>query len=96
MSDSYVETKVREALTAARGSHAVAQKILIAWAADDQRLLLGLAQPFMKAFAGAVVDRALRRGAASRPAQPQGRSQTGRSAAPALSREALEIGRAHV
>ncbi|WP_029009912.1 hypothetical protein [Azospirillum halopraeferens] len=91
MSDSYIDTKVREALTAARGSHAVAQKILIAWAADDHRLLLGLAQPFMKAIAGAAVDRAVRRGGAPRPPQGPGRSQTGgRSTAPALSREALE------
>ncbi|MGQ9365006.1 hypothetical protein [Azospirillum sp. ST 5-10] len=94
MSESYVETKVREALVAARGSHAVAQKILIAWAAEDQRLLLGMAQPFMKAIAGAAVERLVRRAGAAPAARPQGRpaATAGRATAPPapLSREALE------
>ncbi|WP_448187946.1 hypothetical protein [Azospirillum sp. sgz301742] len=81
MSDSYVEGKVREALQAAKGSPSVAQQLLITWAVKDPELLLGMAQPFLKAIAGAAVARAGRRSAApARGAGPSG----------ALSREALE------
>jgi len=80
VSDSYVDGKVREALQAAKGSPAVAQKLLIAWAVKDPELLLGMAQPFLKAIAGAAVARAGRRGSAPKAAGPSG----------ALSREALE------
>lgn len=81
MSDSYVEGKVREALLAAKGSPSVAQKLLITWAVKDPDLLLGMAQPFLKAIAGAAVARAGRR--AATPARPAGPGGT-------LSREALE------
>ena len=81
MSDSYVDGKVREALLAAKGSPSVAQQLLITWAVKDPNLLLGMAQPFLKAIAGAAVARAGRRSSApARPAGPSG----------ALSREALE------
>lgn len=80
MSDSYVEGKVREALLAAKGSPSVAQKLLITWAVKDPELLLGMAQPFLKAIAGAAVARAGRPAARAKPAGPSG----------ALSREALE------
>lgn len=81
MSDSYVDGKVREALLAAKGSPSVAQKLLITWAAQDPDLLLGMAQPFLKAIAGAAVARAGRRAASpARPAAGNG----------ALSKEALE------
>lgn len=78
MSDSYVDGKVREALQAAKGSPSVAQKLLITWAVKDPELLLGMAQPFLKAIAGAAVARAGRRSSAPKPASG------------ALSREALE------
>ncbi|PWC55885.1 hypothetical protein [Azospirillum sp. TSO22-1] len=78
MSDSYVNGKVREALQAAKGSPSVAQKLLINWAVQDPDLLLGMAQPFLKAIAGAAVARAGRRAAAPK------------AAGGALSREALE------
>jgi len=78
VSDSYVDGKVREALQAAKGSPSVAQKLLINWAVKDPDLLLGMAQPFLKAIAGAAVARAGRRTAAPKPAGG------------ALSREALE------
>jgi hypothetical protein len=71
---------VREALLAAKGSPSVAQKLLITWAVKDPDLLLGMAQPFLKAIAGAAVARTGRRTATPRPAGPGG----------TLSREALE------
>ncbi|HYG87542.1 MAG TPA: hypothetical protein VD978_14880 [Azospirillum sp.] len=81
MGDSYVDGKVREALQAAKGSPSMAQKLLITWAAQDPDLLLGMAQPFLKAIAGAAVARAGRRAASpARPAAGGG----------ALSKEALE------
>lgn len=84
MTNAYVDGKVREALTAANGSKSVAQQLLITWAATDERLLLGMAQPFLKAIAGAAVDGAVRRGAAG------GRGAAARASGRGLSREALE------
>lgn len=79
MNESYVDGKVREALQAAKGSPAVAQKLLISWAAKDPDLLLGMAQPFLKAIAGAAVARAGR-----------GSGRAPKASGGALSREALE------
>ncbi|HYH21023.1 MAG TPA: hypothetical protein VD995_20650 [Azospirillum sp.] len=93
MSESYVDGKVREALTAAKGSRTVAQQMLMAWAVQDERLLLGMAQPFLKAIAAAAIER-VGRGASATPARAP---QPGRPGAPggavpggAMSREALE------
>lgn len=83
MADSSVDSKVREALTAANGSRAVAQKMLIAMAVKDPQLLLAMAQPFLQAIAAAAIERVLRRG---RSAPQAGRSGAGSGA---LSREAL-------
>lgn len=58
---SYVDGKVREALTVARGSRATAQKMIIQAALRDDRLLQGLAAPFLKAIVGAAIERVLRR-----------------------------------
>ncbi|HSK38175.1 MAG TPA: hypothetical protein VK943_00260 [Arenibaculum sp.] len=60
MSDPYVSAKVREALVAAEGSRARAQRHLLAWSANDDRLLRGLAAPFLKAIVTAAVERATR------------------------------------
>lgn len=81
MSGSYVDGKVREALAAANGSRAVAQKILISMAAKDPQLLLAMAQPFLQAIAAAAIERVLRRARTTGPSRGAG---TG-----ALSREAL-------
>ncbi len=93
MSNSYVDGKVREAIMAAKGSRATAQKLLMAWAAEDPELLRGIAQPFLKAIAAAAIERA------ARPV-PSGGSARARTAGPAaggarpsasgLSRDALE------
>lgn len=55
MSETYVTLKIREALRAADGSRAQAQRILLAWALDDEQLLRGLAKPFLKAIIGSAV-----------------------------------------
>lgn len=60
MSDTYVTLKIREALKAAQGSRSQAQRVLIAWALDDEQLLRGLCKPFLKAIAGSAVDRVAR------------------------------------
>ncbi|MBK3773831.1 hypothetical protein JJL56_12765 [Azospirillum sp. YIM DDC1] len=88
MANSYVDGKVRDALVAAKGSRATAQKLLMAWAAEDPQLLLGISQPFLKAIAAAAIERGVRPSAPSRsaPAQP-GRSRG--SVDSALSKEAL-------
>ena len=86
MADAYVDGKVREALVAAKGSRAMAQKLLMSWAAKDERLLLGMAQPFLKAITGAAIEGVARRGGAGGPARPAQRGSTSGG----LSREALE------
>lgn len=68
MSSSYLDTKVREALVAARGSKAGAQALLMRWAAQDELLLRAMAQPFLKAIAGAAIATAGKRGVAVAPA----------------------------
>lgn len=89
MSNSYVDGKVREAIAAAKGSRAAAQKILMTMAAEDPELLRGIAQPFLKAIAAAAIERAGRPGSTggSRPSAGGGLGG-GRSGG--LSREALE------
>jgi hypothetical protein len=82
MADSYAEAKAREALAAAKGSRSVAQNLLMSWAASDERLLRGMAQPFLKAISAAALEGALRRGTSSGHAESQGGGR--------LSRDALE------
>ncbi|WP_207478863.1 hypothetical protein [Arenibaculum pallidiluteum] len=60
MSESYAARKVREALAAADGSRARAQRLLLAAAVEDERLLKALVAPFMKAIVTAAVDKAAR------------------------------------
>ncbi len=88
MANSYVDGKVRDALVAAKGSRATAQKLLMAWAVEDPQLLLGIAQPFLKAIAAAAVERGVRPSAPSRGA-PAGPGRSRAAADSALSKEAL-------
>ncbi len=62
MSDSYLDSKVREALLAAKGSRSLAQNALMKWALTDERLLKAMAQPFIKAISGAAIAGAVKRG----------------------------------
>lgn len=61
MTDAYVQSKAREAILAAKGSRTVAQQLLMQWAQKDQRLLLGMAQPFLQAIAAAALQGEMRR-----------------------------------
>lgn len=92
MSSSYVDGKVREAIMAAKGSRTNAQKLLMAWAADDPELLRGIAQPFLKAIAAAAIERAARPAShgASRPRAGGATGDGSRVSASGLSRDALE------
>jgi len=88
MGNSYVDGKVRDALMAAKGSRATAQKLLMTWAVEDPQLLLGIAQPFLKAIAAAAIERGARPAGAGRsPAPGAGRGRAAPEAA--LSKEAL-------
>lgn len=86
MPDPYTAARIREALVAAEGSRARARRILLGWAQEDDRLLRGLAAPFLKAIVTGVVERASRPRAASAPASAS-------DAAPRreLSPEALDL-----
>lgn len=57
---TYVDSKVREALVTARGSRVTAQRLVISAALRDERLMQGLAAPFLKAIAGAAIERVAR------------------------------------
>lgn len=60
MNDLYLAAKVREAITAGKGSRTQAQRLLMAWAAADPNLLLALTKPYLKAIVGGAVQRASR------------------------------------
>ena len=91
MSNSYVDGKVREAILASKGSRALAQKILMGWAATDPDLLRGMAQPFLKAIVAAAIERAARPQSSAPSRARSGASAGGaRPSASGLSRDALE------
>lgn len=83
MSDAYVAGKLREALILSKGSRAAAQRLLMVWAASDDRLLRGLAQPFLKAIVGHAVSRALRHAGAAAPSPSPAVSSRRREPMPA-------------
>ncbi|MGE3623121.1 MAG: hypothetical protein AB7H77_04515 [Bdellovibrionales bacterium] len=60
MTDDYVRSKIKEALSASGNDKHDAQKLLITWAVRDQALLLGMAKPHLKGIAAALIDHALR------------------------------------
>lgn len=78
-----MQGKAREAIAAAKGSRSMAQQLLIQWAQSDPRLLLGMAQPFLKAIAAAALQGEMRR-LDDRRGAPASRGGTGH-----LSRDAL-------
>lgn len=78
-----MQGKAREAIAAAKGSRSMAQQLLIQWAQSDPRLLLGMAQPFLKAIAAAALQGEMRR-LDDRRGAPANRGGTGH-----LSRDAL-------
>jgi len=67
MSSSYVETKLTEALTEARGSATAARRLVLGWVARDPKLLYELAQPFLAGIVGHAVDRVIRLNPKLRP-----------------------------
>lgn len=87
MGNAYVDGKVRDALVAAKGSRMTAQKLLMAWALEDPQLMVGIAQPFLKAIAAAAIERGARNPGGSRSAAATGRGRPASDSA--LSKEAL-------
>lgn len=61
MSRDYAESRIREALRLARGNPTRARAQVIAWAAQDQRLLMGLAQPHLTGIVAHAVNRVIYR-----------------------------------
>lgn len=61
MSQEYAESRIREALKQARGNTTKARQTIIAWAAEDQRLLLALARPHMTGIVAHAISRVLSR-----------------------------------
>lgn len=58
---TYTETKIREALTLAKGEEGRAVRLILGWVADDPQLLLDLTRPHLNGIVAYAVDRAVRR-----------------------------------
>jgi hypothetical protein len=86
MSDSYVASKVREALVTAQGSRGRAQRLLLSWIMEDELLLRGLARPFLKAITMSALERVAR----TMPAPTQTRRPPQPAAPRSLPPEALD------
>lgn len=61
MSREYAESRIREALRQSKGNTTRARQQVIAWAAEDQRLLLGLTQPHLTGVVAHAINRVLSR-----------------------------------
>ena len=57
----YAEKRIREAIRLARGNATKARQQIIAWAGEDQRLLMGLAQPHLTGIAAHAINRVIHR-----------------------------------
>lgn len=56
MSRDYAETRIREALAQSKGNPTKARQQVIAWAIDDHRLLIELAQPHLTGIVAHAVN----------------------------------------
>lgn len=61
MSREYAESRIRDALKLARGNATKARQQVIAWAKEDQRLLLALAQPHLTGITAHAINRVVYR-----------------------------------
>lgn len=59
MSREYAESRIREALTLAKGNPTKARQQIIAWASQDQRLLMALAQPHLTGIVAHAIGRVI-------------------------------------
>lgn len=59
MSREYAENRIREALALARGNPTKARQQIIAWAGEDQRLLMALAQPHLTGIVAHAIGRVI-------------------------------------
>jgi hypothetical protein len=61
MSREYAEDRIREALKLAKGNPTKARQQVIAWAAEDQRLLWALTQPHLTGVVAHAINRVIYR-----------------------------------
>jgi hypothetical protein len=59
MSITYVEQKIRQALDISRGNETRARQQVIAWCAEDPKLLLGLAAPHLTGIVAHALTRVM-------------------------------------
>jgi hypothetical protein len=71
MSINYAESKVREALAAAKGNHLKARKILDKMCKEDHRLLSALTAPHMTGILAHAVERISSKMARGEPITPE-------------------------
>jgi hypothetical protein len=61
MSREYAENRIREALRLAHGNTTKARQQIMAWAGEDQRLLMGLARPHLTGIIAYAISRVIHR-----------------------------------
>ncbi len=61
MSREYVESRIRDALKQHKNNPTKARQQIAAWAADDQRLLMGLAKPHLTGIIAHAINRVVSR-----------------------------------
>lgn len=61
MSREYVESRIREALKQHKGNTTKTRQQIAAWAAQDQRLLMGLAKPHLTGIIAHAISRVVSR-----------------------------------
>jgi hypothetical protein len=83
---------VREAIAASKGSRSMAQQLLLHWAEEDPKLLMGMAQPFMKAIITAAMQGEMRRLDARSAAASRGGGAGGHLSRDALSQVISRLG----
>lgn len=71
MSQSYLEKRVKEALTEAQGSKVGARKLILGWVVNDQQLLLSLVRRHLPALAMQAVEFVLARASAHAAGLPK-------------------------
>lgn len=75
MGFNYAEQRIRDALKQSKGNLAKAQKLIIAWCADDHKLLHALSKPHMSGIAAYAIGRVATKPLVSQknhpPAEPE-------------------------
>jgi hypothetical protein len=71
MSREYAQSRIEDALKQNKGNPTKARQRIIAWAAEDPKLLLALAQPHLKGIVAHAVNRVIYKQGLEEPETPE-------------------------